>query len=85
MKRKICFYDTKPYDKMYFEFVKNNYNFENIYLETKLSKDTAILAKGADAVVVFVNDTIDKEVIEELYSLGIGVVALRCAGYNNVD
>ncbi len=85
MAKKICFYDTKPYDKIYFDLIKDTYEFKNIYLETKLNKDTAILAKGADAVVIFVNDTLDKEVIDILYNLGIGVVALRCAGYNNVD
>lgn len=85
MKKRICFYDTKPYDKLGFDAIKDKYNFENIYLETKLTKDTAILAKGADAVVIFVNDTLDKEVIELLHDLGIGIVALRCSGYNNVD
>jgi D-lactate dehydrogenase len=85
MAKKICFYDTKPYDKIYFDLLKDTYEFENIYLETKLNKDTAILAKGADAVVIFVNDTLDKEVIDILYNQGIGIIALRCSGYNNVD
>lgn len=83
--KKIYFYDTKPYDKTYFDLIKDTYDFENVYLDTKLNKETAVLAKDADAVVVFVNDTLDKEVLEILYKIGIRVVALRCAGYNNVD
>ena len=83
--KKVYFFDTKPYDKEYFELIKDKYNFENVYLDMKLNKDTAILAKGADAIVAFVNDTIDSEVLDILYDLGISVVAMRCSGYNNVD
>jgi D-lactate dehydrogenase len=81
---KIAFYDTKSYDKESFD---NSYHkeFEFKYLETKLNADTAQLAKGCEGVVAFVNDTLDKETIDKLYDLGIKVIAMRCAGYNNVD
>ena len=81
---KVAFFDTKPYDKQSFE----KYETENLkfkFFETKLNIDTAELAKGCDAVCIFVNDTADAAVIDRLYDLGIRLLALRCAGYNNVD
>ena len=81
--KKIAFFDTKKYDIESFD--RNNKNYEIIYYEDKLNKKTAILAKGSDAVCAFVNDEINKEVIDLLYSYGIKVLLLRCAGYNNVD
>ena len=80
---KIAFFDTKKYDIESFD--KINTKFELIYYEDKLNKKTAILANGCDAVCAFVNDDINKEVIDMLYSFGIKVLLLRCAGYNNVD
>ena len=82
--RKVVFYDTKPYDITSFEKVEHD-NISYKFLESKLSADTVPLAKGADAVCAFVNDKIDKEVIDGLYELGIRVILMRCAGYNNVD
>lgn len=82
---RICFFDTKPYDKTYFDELKNNYNIEIDYFESKLGPKTAFMAKEYDAVVAFVNDTIDKETIDILYENGIKLLAMRCAGYNNVD
>lgn len=82
---KICFYDTKPYDKIYFEELSKNYDFEIDYLESKLNHKTAILSNGYDAVVAFVNDTIDSKTIDILYNNGVKMIAMRCAGYNNVD
>ena len=55
------------------------------FLDTKLTEDTAELANGCDVVCVFVNDTVNKAVIDKLYGYGIKMIALRCAGYNNVD
>ena len=80
--KKIAFFDTKKYDIE--SFARNN-KFEIIYYEDKLNKKTAILANGCDAVCAFVNDDINKEVIDLLHSFGIKVLLLRCAGYNNVD
>ena len=82
---KVAFYDTKPYDKPSFEHYGELHGVRFKYLETKLCEDTADLAKGCDAVCVFVNDTVNAAVIDRLYELGIKLIALRSAGYNNVD
>lgn len=81
--KKIAFFDAKPYDKECFDEV--NQSYEIVYFENKLTPQTAQLAKGFDAVCAFVNDNINKEVIDTLYSLGIRILAMRCAGYSNVD
>ena len=82
---KIAFFDTKPYDKPSFEKFGQANGVEFKFFETKLNEDTAELAHGFDGVCVFVNDTVNADVIDQLYSMGVGVVALRCAGFNNVD
>lgn len=82
---RIAFFDTKPYDKESFQAASSGKDITIKYFETKLNEDTVGLAKGFDAVCVFVNDTVNKEVIDRLCELGVGVVALRCAGFNNVD
>ena len=82
---KVAFYDAKPYDKPSFEYYGEAHGVQFKYLETKLCEDTADLAKGCDAVCVFVNDTVNAAVIDRLYALGIKLIALRSAGYNNVD
>jgi len=81
----FAFFDTKPYDIPGFEKYSREFGIEFKFFETKLCADTAELAKGCDGVVVFVNDTVDKAVIDKLHSYGIGLIALRCAGFNNVD
>lgn len=83
--KKVCFFDTKPYDKLYFEPFAKEYNIELVYCESKLKEKSVILATGCDAVVAFVNDRINAEVINALERMGVSLVALRCAGYNNVD
>lgn len=82
---RIAFFDTKPYDKPSFDKYSAQHGIEIKYFETKLNADTAELAHGFDGVCVFVNDTVDAEVIYKLCELGVKVVALRCAGFNNVD
>ena len=82
---KVAFYDTKAYDKPSFENYGALHDIQFRFLETKLNKDTAALAEGCDAVCVFVNDSVDADVIEKLYDCGVKLVALRSAGYNNVD
>ncbi|MCQ2957505.1 MAG: 2-hydroxyacid dehydrogenase [Candidatus Gastranaerophilales bacterium] len=82
--QKIVFFDTKPYDKIWFDKL-NNGKYEFVYLENKLCKETVILAKGAEVICAFVNDVIDKDVINNLYNFGVKVILMRCAGYNNVD
>ena len=82
---KIAFFDTKPYDKPSFDKYGEQHGVEFKYFEAKLNEDTAELAHGFDGVCAFVNDTINAEVIDKLYALGVKVLALRCAGFNNVD
>ncbi len=82
---KVAFFDTKAYDKPSFELYGNQCGFQFRYLETKLNEDTVDLAKGCDAVCVFVNDTVNAAVIDKLYGYGVKMIALRSAGYNNVD
>ena len=82
---RIAFFDTKPYDKLFFEQYGEQYGVQFKFFETKLTLDTADLARGFDGVCVFVNDTVDAPVIDRLQSLGITTLALRCAGFNNVD
>ena len=82
---KIAFFDAKMYDKPSFEKYGNMYGVEFKYFETKLNLDTAELAAGFDGVCVFVNDTVDKDVIDRLVELNVKIIALRCAGFNNVD
>lgn len=82
---KIAFYDTKPYDKIWFEKLFSEYNYEVKFFEHKLNEDTAILSKGYEIVCIFVNDTADREVLDILNKNGIKLIVLRCAGYNNID
>ena len=81
---KIAFFDSKPYDEDVFASFCN-YNLKMKFFETKLNEDTVSLAKGFDCICVFVNDTVNKYVIDALCDYGIKLIALRCAGYNNVD
>lgn len=86
---KIAFFDTKPYDRSGFDALLPPYErelgFTLYYFENKLNKDTAFMAAGCEAAVAFVNDTVDEEVIRQLVAGGTKILALRCAGYNNVD
>lgn len=82
---KIAFYDTKPYDRIWFEPFCEKSNHKVKFFENKLNADTAVLSRGFEAVCVFVNDTVDKEVIDILCEQGVKLIALRCSGYNNVD
>ncbi len=82
---KVAFYDAKDYETPLFRRYGEKYGLTFKFLETKLNADTAALARGCDAVCVFVNDDVNAEVIDRLSAEKIGVLALRCAGYNNVD
>lgn len=83
---KILLYDTKKYDQTSFDNVKGSYpSVEVSYLETDLSVETAALAKGYDAICAFVSSNVGKEVIEKLSVVGVKLILMRCAGYNNVD
>ena len=82
---KVAFYDAKEYDKPSFERYGLAADVSFHFLETKLNEDTVDLARNHDAVCVFVNDTVNAAVIEGLYGYGVKMIALRSAGYNNVD
>lgn len=82
---RIAFFDTKPYDRIWFEPLARQYGYDIRYYEHKLGEDTAVLTAGHDAVCVFVNDDISDRVIDILYKNKVRLLALRCAGYNNVD
>ena len=81
--KKIAVFDAKKYDQKSFEIYKNKYEF--IYYKDRLTINTVKLADGADAVICFVNDELNDEVLTKLNSFNIHAVFLRCAGYNNVD
>ena len=82
---RFAFFDAKQYDIPSFEKYGKETGIEFKYFETKLNEDTAELASGFDGVCIFVNDTADATVIDKLYNMGVKIIALRCAGYNNVD
>ena len=82
---KVAFFDTKPYDIPGFDHYAAESDLEIKYFETRLNEDTVSLAQGYDAVCVFVNDTVSAAVVEKLHEMGVKVLALRCAGFNNVD
>ena len=82
---KIAFFDAKTYDRAAFDKLAGANGIEIKYFDIKLNEDTVELALGSDAVCVFVNDTVNSNVIDRLCELGVKAIALRCAGFNNVD
>jgi D-lactate dehydrogenase len=82
---KIAFFSTKSYDREYFDKNAGASAHTITYFEVGLNPQTAVLAEGAEAVCVFVNDVVDRETLEILASVRIKVISLRCAGFNNVD
>lgn len=81
----IAFFGSKPYDEASFNEKNKEYSFELRYYKGHLNKHNVILTQGVDAVCIFVNDTADAEVIRLMADNGVKLLALRCAGYNNVD
>lgn len=82
---KIAVFSTKPYDRQFFDQANEQFDHELTFFEPRLTPLTAPLAKGFDAACLFVNDQADTEVLEILAEEGVKAIALRCAGYNNVD
>lgn len=80
---KIAFFSTQPYDREY--FVRYNKHHTILFFDAQLNEQTVNLANSCDAVCVFVNDRLDEVVITALAKAGIKIIALRCAGFNNVD
>ncbi len=82
---KIAFYGTKPYDKIWFEPMEKEYGFEIHFIEAACNRETVFMAKGYDAICIFVNDYVDAEMIDALYEMKVKAILLRSAGFNNVD
>jgi len=82
---RLAFFDTKAYDIPGFDRYAAPAGIDVKYFEPNLNEDTVSLAAGYDAVCVFVNDTVNAQVVEKLHQMGVKVIALRCAGFNNVD
>jgi D-lactate dehydrogenase len=82
---KIAVFSTKNWVVDSFNIINDRFKYELSYFESRMYKKTVPLAEGFDAVCVFVNDILDAEVIEGLHKVGVKLIALRCAGFNNVD
>ncbi len=82
---KTALFSTKPYDRDFFEAANEKRGHSITYFDARLAPESVALADGYAAVVVFVNDQLDATVIRQLAAQGTQLVALRCAGYNNVD
>lgn len=80
---KTAFFSTQPYDKEY--FTRYNTTHELVFLDAPLDEKTAALAAGCEAICAFVNDTINEKVIQLLAEQGVRLIAMRSAGYNNID
>ena len=85
MMNTVAFYDTKPYDREYFERAPEASRLRLQFHEFRLTSETAASVNGAQAVCVFVNDRLDAPCLKQLHQAGVRLVALRCAGFNNVD
>lgn len=79
---KIAFFDTKPYDRIWFD--RLNHEFEIVYFESRLRPESVKLAEGCKAVCAFVNDDLGAKTVRALAENGTELIAMRCAGYNNV-
>lgn len=85
MAYKIAFFGAKPYDIASFDKVNEKYNYDIRYYKGHLNPNNVVLTQDADAVCIFVNDTADAAVIDAMVDNGVKLLALRCAGFNNVD
>jgi D-lactate dehydrogenase len=81
----VLFYDTKPYDQQAFDAANQQYQFTFKYLRSHLNEDTAVISKGCDAICLFVNDQLTAPIADRLVESDIRLIALRCAGYNNIN
>lgn len=82
---KIAFYDSKPHDELSFRKANETFGFEMKFFKGHLNPDNVMLTKGFDVVCIFVNAVANAEVIDQLIANGVKLIALRCAGFNNVD
>lgn len=82
---RIAFYGTMPYDRKTFDKINEDFGFDIKYFMASIHKDNIVLAKGCRAICIFVNDNLDASTIYQLKEQGVELIALRCAGFNNVD
>lgn len=82
---KVTIFSTKPYDEQFLREHNLAFGHELVFIENRLRPETAVLAEGSPAVCAFVNDLLDAATLEKLAAGGTKFVALRCAGFNNVD
>jgi len=82
---KVAFYSTQPYDKDSFDQINDACKHEFLYFDIDLNVQTVKLAEGCQAICIFVNDHVHAEVLQELAKIGVNIVVLRCAGFNQVD
>lgn len=82
---KVTFFNSKVYDQQFFQSENSHYGHQFNFLEVPLNEHTAVLGKGGEAVCVFVNDMVNAQVLQQLAEAGVKLIALRCAGFNNVD
>lgn len=85
MAYKIAFFGAKPYDIASFDKVNDKYNYDIRYYKGHLNPNNVVLTQDTDVVCIFVNDTADAAVIDAMVDNGVKLLALRCAGFNNVD
>lgn len=81
----ITFFSTQPYDKHFFTKCNEHFGYQLTYFETQLNAGTASLVEDSSVVCAFVNDKIDATVVKLLAAKNVSIIALRCAGFNNVD
>jgi D-lactate dehydrogenase len=82
---KVAFFSTKSYDQQFMDQANTAHQHEISYFDSALTVQTAVLAQDHPAVCLFVNDVADAEVVKKLHGFGVRLIALRCAGFNNVD
>ncbi len=85
LKPKVAFFSTQVYDKVFFEKYNSDFGYELDFFETQLNEQTAKLISNTEVVCVFVNDVVNEAVIKQLAERKVRIIALRCAGFNNVD
>ncbi len=82
---RVAFFSTKPYDRRFFLEANEEFGHDLVFLEARLTRESVAMAEGAGAVCLFVNDGADAEAVARLAHGGTRLIALRCAGFNNVD
>ena len=82
---RVAVFSSKAYDRLFLDQANEAPRHELVYFEPPLTAETAALAAGFRGVCAFVNDRLDQEVLRQLHNSGTELIALRCAGFNNVD